>query len=62
VIGLLIGFCRVIIGLIAGKAIKEHLFDPWVVCFSRSLAALSCCGSIRSITIHTSMTPRNFRL
>ena len=35
VIGLLIAFLpAVIIGLIAGKAIKEHLFDPWVVCFS----------------------------
>ncbi len=35
VVGLLIAFLpAVIIGLIAGKAIKEHLFDPWVVCFS----------------------------
>jgi undecaprenyl-diphosphatase len=35
VIGLLIAFLpAVIIGLIAGKAIKEHLFNPWVVCFS----------------------------
>src|SRR5690349_25144731 len=35
VIGVLIAFLpAVIIGLIAGKAIKEHLFDPWVVCFS----------------------------
>jgi undecaprenyl-diphosphatase len=24
----------VVVGLIAGKVIKEHLFDPWVVCFS----------------------------
>src|SRR5215468_2609777 len=35
VIGLLIAFLpAVIIGLIAGRMIKEHLFDPWVVCFS----------------------------
>jgi undecaprenyl-diphosphatase len=35
VIGLLIAFLpAVILGLIAGKFIKEHLFDPWVVCFS----------------------------
>ena len=35
VIGLLIAFLpAVVVGLIAGKVIKEHLFDPWVVCFS----------------------------
>ncbi|WP_213775517.1 undecaprenyl-diphosphate phosphatase [Bradyrhizobium sp. dw_78] len=35
VIGLLVAFLpAVIIGLIAGKLIKEHLFNPWVVCFS----------------------------
>src|ERR1700744_1665535 len=35
VIGLLIAFLpAVIIGLIAGKYIKEVLFNPWVVCFS----------------------------
>jgi undecaprenyl-diphosphatase len=35
VIGLLIAFLpAVIIGLIAGKFIKEVLFNPWVVCFS----------------------------
>src|SRR3569832_234388 len=35
VIGLLVAFLpAVIIGLIAGKYIKEVLFNPWVVCFS----------------------------
>src|SRR6201992_845787 len=35
VIGLLIAFLpAVVIGLIAGKFIKEVLFNPWVVCFS----------------------------
>jgi undecaprenyl-diphosphatase len=35
VIGLLIAFLpAVVVGLIAGKAIKQYLFDPWVVCFS----------------------------
>src|SRR6201987_2528554 len=35
VIGLLVAFLpAVIIGLIAGKYIKEILFNPWVVCFS----------------------------
>jgi undecaprenyl-diphosphatase len=35
VIGLLIAFLpAVVIGLIAGKYIKEVLFNPWVVCFS----------------------------
>ncbi len=35
VIGVLIAFLpAVIIGLIAGKYIKEVLFNPWVVCFS----------------------------
>jgi undecaprenyl-diphosphatase len=35
VIGVLIAFLpAVIIGLIAGKFIKEVLFNPWVVCFS----------------------------
>jgi undecaprenyl-diphosphatase len=35
VIGLLIAFLpAVVIGLIAGKFIKEQLFNPWVVCFS----------------------------
>jgi undecaprenyl-diphosphatase len=35
VIGLLVAFLpAVIIGLIAGKFIKEVLFNPWVVCFS----------------------------
>jgi undecaprenyl-diphosphatase len=35
VIGLLIAFLpAVVIGLIAGKYIKEFLFNPWVVCFS----------------------------
>jgi undecaprenyl-diphosphatase len=34
-IGLLVAFLpAVLIGLIAGKLIKEHLFNPWVVCFS----------------------------
>src|ERR1700738_5069113 len=36
VIGVLVAFLpAVIIGLIAGKYIKEVLFNPWVVCFSR---------------------------
>src|SRR6201994_444926 len=35
VIGVLVAFLpAVIIGLIAGKYIKEVLFNPWVVCFS----------------------------
>lgn len=35
VIGILVAFLpAVIIGLIAGKYIKEVLFNPWVVCFS----------------------------
>jgi undecaprenyl-diphosphatase len=35
VIGLLVAFLpAVIIGLIAGKYIKEILFNPWVVCFT----------------------------
>ena len=35
VIGLLVAFLpAVIIGLIAGKYIKELLFNPWVVCFT----------------------------
>jgi undecaprenyl-diphosphatase len=35
VIGLLVAFLpAVVIGLIAGKYIKELLFNPWVVCFS----------------------------
>src|SRR4030088_839133 len=35
VIGVLVAFLpAVVIGLIAGKYIKEVLFDPWVVCFS----------------------------
>jgi undecaprenyl-diphosphatase len=35
VIGILIAFLpAVIVGLIAGKYIKEVLFNPWVVCFS----------------------------
>src|SRR3569832_196142 len=35
VIGLLVALLpAVIIGLIAGKYIKEVLFNPWVVCFS----------------------------
>src|SRR6202047_4918078 len=35
VIGLLVAFLpAVVIGLIAGKYIKEVLFNPWVVCFS----------------------------
>src|ERR1700753_1414372 len=35
VIGLLSAFLpAVVIGLIAGKFIKEQLFNPWVVCFS----------------------------
>lgn len=35
VIGVLLAFLpAVVIGLIAGKYIKEVLFNPWVVCFS----------------------------
>jgi undecaprenyl-diphosphatase len=35
VIGVLVAFLpAVIIGLIAGKYIKEFLFNPWVICFS----------------------------
>src|SRR5258707_10361324 len=35
VIGVLVAFLpAVVIGLIAGKYIKELLFNPWVVCFS----------------------------
>ncbi len=35
VIGVLLAFLpAVVIGLIAGKYIKEMLFNPWVVCFS----------------------------
>src|ERR1700739_3622275 len=35
VIGILLAFLpAVVIGLIAGKYIKEVLFNPWVVCFS----------------------------
>ena len=35
VIGVLVAFLpAVVIGLIAGKYIKEILFNPWVVCFS----------------------------
>jgi undecaprenyl-diphosphatase len=35
VIGLLVAFLpAVVVGLIAGKYIKEMLFNPWVVCFS----------------------------
>jgi undecaprenyl-diphosphatase len=35
IIGVLIAFLpAVVIGLMAGKLIKEHLFNPWVVCFS----------------------------
>jgi len=35
VIGVLVAFLpAVVIGLIAGKYIKEVLFNPWVVCFS----------------------------
>lgn len=35
VIGVLIAFApAVVVGLIAGKQIKEFLFNPWVVCFS----------------------------
>ena len=35
VIGLLVAFLpAVVIGLIAGKYIKEILFNPWVVCFT----------------------------
>jgi undecaprenyl-diphosphatase len=35
VIGILVAFLpAVIIGLIAGKYIKEVLFNPWVICFS----------------------------
>jgi len=35
IIGVLIAFLpAVVIGLLAGKLIKEFLFNPWVVCFS----------------------------
>jgi undecaprenyl-diphosphatase len=35
VIGVLVAFLpAVVIGLIAGKYIKEFLFNPWVVCFT----------------------------
>ena len=35
VIGVLLAFLpAVVIGLLAGKYIKEYLFNPWVVCFS----------------------------
>src|ERR1700710_659966 len=35
VIGVLVAFIpAVVIGLIAGKYIKEFLFNPWVVCFT----------------------------
>jgi len=35
VIGVMVAFLpAVIIGLIAGKYIKEMLFNPWVVCFT----------------------------
>ncbi|MBI5261516.1 MAG: undecaprenyl-diphosphate phosphatase [Bradyrhizobium sp.] len=35
VIGVLVAFVpAVLVGLIAGKHIKEFLFNPWVVCFS----------------------------
>ena len=35
VIGVLVAFLpAVIIGLVAGKYIKDFLFNPWVVCFS----------------------------
>jgi len=35
VIGVLVAFLpAVVVGLIAGRYIKELLFDPWVVCFS----------------------------
>jgi undecaprenyl-diphosphatase len=35
VIGVLVAFLpAVVIGLIAGKYIKEFLFNPWIVCFS----------------------------
>src|ERR1700759_3954313 len=35
VIGVLIAFLpAVVVGLLAGKYIKEVLFNPWVVCFS----------------------------
>jgi len=35
IIGVLIAFLpAVVIGLIAGRLIKEYLFNPWVVCFS----------------------------
>src|SRR5579872_662621 len=34
VIGVLVAFLpAVVIGLLAGKYIKEFLFNPWVVCF-----------------------------
>ena len=35
VIGVLVAFLpAVVVGLIAGKYIKDYLFDPWIVCFS----------------------------
>ena len=35
VIGVLVAFLpAVVVGLIAGKYIKEFLFNPWVVCFT----------------------------
>src|ERR1700758_5091972 len=35
IIGVLIAFLpAVVIGLAAGKLIKEYLFNPWIVCFS----------------------------
>ncbi|RRB80562.1 undecaprenyl-diphosphate phosphatase, partial [Escherichia coli] len=35
VIGVLVAFLpAVVIGLLAGKYIKEFLFNPWVVCFT----------------------------
>jgi undecaprenyl-diphosphatase len=35
IIGVLIAFLpAVVIGLLAGKLIKEYLFNPWIVCFS----------------------------
>lgn len=35
VIGVLVAFLpAVVVGLIAGKYIKDYLFNPWIVCFS----------------------------
>ena len=35
VTGVLVAFLpAVVVGLIAGKYIKDYLFDPWIVCFS----------------------------